>query len=277
MADLHNLITPQLLRDLAHARRPWRKTDAISGNAMINDFMSESEFTPRAAAAWPALLALSRTYGPSTVPDTTRFLPPPASDAFPEQALGLHVLLDQCPRVLFRGAHGRWTSWFDSVVRRLYGYFHALPAQQRPWARQRWADASFEYWFCVASEFNASMAHQESRSHQGDSAAFMGELRCAVEAYAGVRDPNGDDEGKWTNVYAFPRVVMGVDVDRHWSFHEAAFLIIEVHEVHKRLLIGMDGIRIGMRSRGGAAPRRSASGLRRRITLVRSVCRWRGW
>lgn len=237
MKDLHAIITPSLLKQLGHARRPWPKTGPISGDAIMAQFvLDEPDFTSHAASAWPALLTLSHVYGPSTVPDVTGFLPPPTSDGFPEQALGMHVLLDQCPRVLFKGVHGRWTSWFDKVVRKLYAFFHGLPEPLRPWTRARWADASFEYWFCAATEFYASMAHQESQAHQEASAAFMEELRGAVEKHAGQRDPVRDDAARWKDVYAMPRVLQDVDLSRHWAFHEAAFFVIKVHEVHKPII-----------------------------------------
>lgn len=253
MKDLQTIITPSLLTQLSRARIPWPKQDPISGNALIAGYFGgESDFASRAAVAWPALLALSQAYGPSssspgaTVPDVTRFLPDPASAAFAEQALGMHVLLDQCPRVLFRGADGRWTSWFDAVVRRLYGFLRGLPEAQRPWTRARWAGsadardgdgaASFEYWFCVVWEFNASMAHQESRVHQAASAAAMGVLRGEVEAFSGWRDPGRDDASRWVDVYAFPRLIEGLDLSRQWAFHEAAFWVIEVVEVHRPII-----------------------------------------
>lgn len=252
MKDLDTIITPSLLEQLSHARIPWPRQEPISGDALMESYFGgEDDFTSRAAIAWPALLALSQAYGPSrsspstTVPDVTRFLPDPASATFPAQALGLHVLLDQSPRVLLRGADARWTSWFDAVVRRLYDFLRALPEPQRPWARARWqgaaagagaAAASFEYWFCVAWEFNASMAHQESRAHQAASAAAMGSLRGEVEAFSGRRDPGRDDAARRRDVYAFPRLIEGVDLGRRWAFHEAAFFFIEVVEVHSPII-----------------------------------------
>lgn len=237
MKNLHAIITPSLLKQLGHARCPWPKTGPISGDAIMAEFvLDDLDFNSHAASAWPALLALSQAYGPSTIPDVTSFLPPPTSDAFAEQALGMHVLLDQCPRVLFKGVHGRWTSWFDKVVRELYAFFNGLPEPQRPWTRARWPGVSFEYWFCVAEELNASMAHQESRAHHEASVAFVEALRCAVEDYAGLRDPGREDVARWRDVYAMPRVLRHVDLGRHWAFHEAAFFLIKVQEVHKPII-----------------------------------------
>ncbi|KAF3766458.1 hypothetical protein M406DRAFT_322386, partial [Cryphonectria parasitica EP155] len=199
MIDLHAIITPSLLEQLAQARIPWSKDEIVTGNAMINEnFSDEITLSRRAHIAWPALVAISEKYGPHTVPDMTSFLPPVEAPTFPEQALGLQVLLDQCPRILFSGVDGRWTSYFDRIVRRLYDEFfggHVLP-EQRPWARNRWPDASFEYWFCAAWELTASMAHQESVPHQEDSVAGVERLRCLVEAHAGVRDPVRDSDGR---------------------------------------------------------------------------------
>lgn len=238
MKHLHALITPALLGQLADARIPWKPTDTISGNGLMNGFFGdESRFHSRANIAWPALKCIAESYGPDTVPDLRSFLPHPNDPAFPRQAFGMHVLLDQAPRSLFQGIDGRWTSWFDKLVHRLYQFFWTLSAKQRPWARERWAGMSFEYWFAVSWEFNASMAHRENIVDQEKCLARCEELRCAVEEFTGRRDIGRDDGDGWkTDVFAFPEIISHLDLERHWAFHDAAFFVLRVDEVHKPII-----------------------------------------
>lgn len=235
MKDLKTIITPALLEHLVRARVPWPQTHFVSGNDIIANFFT-NEVPHAFAPAWPALEAISRAYGPHTIPDMTQFLPAPASDTFPRQAFGMHCLLDQAPRVLFQGLDARWTSYFDKVTRRLYAFFLSLPEPRRPWARARWPDATFEYWLCLSWEFMATMAHQESTADHETMVAHGETLRLAVEQRTGHRDPARDDEQIKKDVYAFPRVVSNIDTDRTWSFHEAAFFGFKVDDVHKPII-----------------------------------------
>lgn len=237
MKDLRAIITPSLLKQLGHVRVPFPRNDPISGNALMGEFFGdEYHFSSHATLAWPALLALSDVYGPSTVPDMASLLPHPASHEFPLQALGMHTLLDQCPRLLFQGVDGRWTSWFDKVARKLYDFLYSLPKARRPWTQARWEGASFEYWFRVAYQFNVSMTHHEARADQEVSVAVVEDLRRAVEQWTGHRDPRRDDADWRTDVYAFPRLINAIDLDRDYSFLEAAFFFLEVVDVHKPVI-----------------------------------------
>lgn len=109
MQDLHALITPSLLKHMSRARLPWPHTHKVSGKELIKNLFTDtasSRFADTVAQeAWPALKALSAHH--PKVPDMTHFLPAPSDPLFPELAFGMHVLLDQAPRVLFRGADGR--------------------------------------------------------------------------------------------------------------------------------------------------------------------------
>ncbi|POS75204.1 hypothetical protein DHEL01_v206406 [Diaporthe helianthi] len=243
MQDLHAIITPSLLHRLYRARVPWPLTHHVSGKELIAEFFSaDSSFTDAAQEAWPALKALSKQYGPDKVPDMTAFLPPPADPKFPEQAFGMHALLDQAPRVLFRGIDARWTSWFDRAARTLYTYFYGLPRQLRPWTRGRWdaRDATFEYWICVASEFNASMAHRETVGDQELSAIRTEELRRAVVCHYRRRDPGRPArDGSLPpplDEYSLVDLVTHIDLDRDWPFHEAAFFSFRVDDAHTPII-----------------------------------------
>lgn len=223
MQDLHAIITPSFLQRMCRARVPWPRTHHICGKELIAEFFSDdTRFTDAAEEAWPALKALSDHYGPDKVPDMTAFLPASEDPLFPEQAFGMHVLLDQAPRVLFQGIDGRWTSWFDEVVRTLYTYFYSLPSHIRSWARERWdaRGATFEYWICIASEFNATMAHQENIWDQHHSAVRIEQLRRAVESSFDRRDPARDCYGFVSGLdeYTLIDLVSHVDPDEFWPF-----------------------------------------------------------
>lgn len=239
MQDVHSIITPSLLRQMWRARIPWPPTHHISGKELITEFFSDdSRFSNAVQGAWPALKAISHTYGPDTVPDMTGFLPSPQDPGFPEQAFGMHVLLDQAPRVLFRGIDGRWTSWFDKAARKLYEYYYGLPEHSRPWAPGGWPGATFEYWTCIATEFNATMAHQESKGDQKLSAARIEQLRRAVEGYSGQRDPARDGSSPPLDEYSLVEIVSNVDLDRDWTFPEAAFFSFMVDDAHGPIIEG---------------------------------------
>jgi uncharacterized protein (DUF924 family) len=254
LEDIHTIITPSLLKHMCRARVPWPRTHHLSGKEWVAEFFSDddSRFKNAAEEAWPALKALSRRYGPHKIPDMTEFLPPPGNPLFPEQALGMHVLLDQAPRVLFRGSiDGRWTSWFDEVARHMYARFYSLPERLRPWAPEAWlpvvqprlrgsttAKTTFEYWVCIASEFNATMAHQESIADQKLSAVHIEQLRRAVEGYSGHREPGrgGADDGSSPppplDEYTLVDMVTHVDLEQDWPFHGAAFFFFRVDDAH---------------------------------------------
>lgn len=235
MQDIDAIITPSLLQRMCRARIPWPSTHHISGKELMTEFFSDdTRFTDAAKDAWPALKALSSKYGPDTVPDMAGFLPVPQDPRFPEQAFGMHVLLDQAPRVLFKGIDGRWTSWFDKVARALYTSYYGLPARLMPWAREAWAGSgsTFEYWLCIASEFNATMAHQESVGDQQLSAIRIETLRRAVEDFSGHRDPARDGSLPPLDEYSLVDIVTHVDLDQDWPFHKAAFFSLRVDDAH---------------------------------------------
>ncbi|KAI3396512.1 hypothetical protein diail_12132 [Diaporthe ilicicola] len=236
MQDLHSVITPLLLRQMSRARVPWPRTHRISGRELVTEFFSDdSRFSTAAKGAWPALRALSHAHGPGAIPDMTGFLPSPEDPEFPEQAFGIHVLLDQAPRVLFKGIDGRWTSWFDKTARKLYEYFYGLPERLRPWARDAWAGSTFEYWACIAIEFNATMAHHESTGDQQLSAVHTEQLRRAVEGFSGHRDPIRDDSTP-LDEYSMVKLVSHVDLHQDWSFHESAFFFFMVDDAHRPIV-----------------------------------------
>ncbi|ROV97349.1 hypothetical protein VMCG_06887 [Cytospora schulzeri] len=237
MKDLHSVITPSLLRQLHQARIPWARTHPVTGKEIIFEFFSgNGDFVDVAKPAWLVLKAISEAYGPDNVPDMMPYLPDPRDPGFAEQAFGMHVMIDQVPRLLFQGIDQRWTSWFDKVARKLYDHFYALDRDLWPWRRRRWADTSFEYWVCVATQFNATMVHQESVCYQEGSQAYVEGLRQLVEHYTGHNDPAGDGSTPEVDEYTMVEMIVNLDLDHEWSFHEAAFFFFKLYNAHQPII-----------------------------------------
>lgn len=98
MKDLLSVFTPSLLRQLRQARTSWARDHPVTGKELIFVYFSgTSDFVDATKVAWPALKAMSKAYGPDNIPDMMSFLPNPQDPEFPEQTLGMLVLLGQAP------------------------------------------------------------------------------------------------------------------------------------------------------------------------------------
>ncbi len=114
--SLESLITSDLLAFLAESRTPFSKTEPIDWDQWLSTvFLSEASFLAEIKdRVWPILVALTQLKpahddDPAAVPfHPMGFLPPAEDPSFPEQCLGMQVLLDQCPRYLCRGVDTRW-------------------------------------------------------------------------------------------------------------------------------------------------------------------------
>jgi uncharacterized protein (DUF924 family) len=203
---------------------------------ILRTLVDESVFASEVVIAWPALKAISRL-GPDTIPDVSCYLPAASDPSFPEQALGLHILMDQCTRSLFQGIDGRWLHWFDKGVRKLFQFFLDLPEEQQPWRSERWPRASFDFLVLMRWTFISAVTHHEAIADQEISLQMVEELRTVVEKHAGVHDPwrDADEESK-NDIYAFPRIFANFDLDRDWLLHEAFFFFFMIMDVHKPLI-----------------------------------------
>ncbi|EOO03861.1 hypothetical protein UCRPA7_626 [Phaeoacremonium minimum UCRPA7] len=221
---------------MVDGRFPWPRTEPVSHRSMLEEFFGTDEnFTKAARVAWPALKALSNI-GPDVIPDLTKVLPPPDDKAYPEQAIGLHVLIDQAPRVLFHGIDARWVSYFDKVVEELFDTQSKLPKKLQPWQPERWSDASFEYWVIVHSTWNSALTHRESVAKQQEALQMGEDNRVAIEKWSGKKDPARGDDSIRKDIYAFPKLVTVIDFHDFDTFEDVGFFMCKVTDVHKPVI-----------------------------------------
>ncbi|KAI1335187.1 hypothetical protein F5Y15DRAFT_398460 [Xylariaceae sp. FL0016] len=239
MADisyLNNLITPKLLSLVVEVWLPLSKTDPIIfGESIQKNFWEAGDNTPKVRpAVWPVLKALSEI-GLDNIPDLMVFLPSVESSDFPEQALGLQLLLDQAPRLLCRGVDARWTyGYFEEISVGLTLKLAALPPDMRPSSWSRWkGSASFEYFVWVRTQLGAPFAHHERYGEA--NVAFSEETRMLVEEHCGVRDPHRDQpesEKRW-DLHSFPRLIRERGPPRSCGTAEGAFWLTCLMDAHK--------------------------------------------
>ena len=228
-----SVVTPELLRHMWQKQMPWDEKEPIHPPAILQQFFGSDG--QQSKIAWPALKALSKE-GPDAVPDVMGYLPAPDSTDFPELAFGMHILLDQRPRALFADIDRRWVSWFDKVARKFFGALQNLPAHLRPWSRERWADASFEYWLLITWWHHSVLVHSESVHDHELAAAKIEELRLAVEELTGKRDPTRDEKELRSDIYAFPRIISSLDLGSRKTLDEVAFCLFMIFDIHKPII-----------------------------------------
>lgn len=235
--ELKGLLTPALFSLIVGARIPYSKTGPIDFAQLGREIFLVDKFGPVVRdCAWPALLALSRI-GPDRLPDLTRYLPPPEDPTYPEQCLGLQLLLDHCPRLLFRGVDERWTyGYFSAASQQLGRAWLALPPALRPDAWGRWNDkVALDYWIAVRFWFGTPFVHAQSGELQEIALRFTDETRTVVEREVGVLDPyRAKREEILADLYGFPRLYragppQGNDVTREsWTFWMG--MLMDVHK-----------------------------------------------
>lgn len=243
--NLAALITPDLLSSLVEARIQANLTGPIDGAEIGRLLFLTAPFNPALdEAIWAVLLALSRVGIDALTPTyLATFLPPPESAEFPQQCLGLQILLDQGPRVLCKGVDARWRGgYFDVVSRRFAKWRVSLhPAALRPDALKRWTEevgTSFEYWTLVRLWFGAPFVHSEQLEDQEFALDFTDETRRAVEEVTGLKDPwreRRDDV--LSDVTGFPRVARaGPPQGEGVSFADWSWWWFMLMDIHKPII-----------------------------------------
>lgn len=114
-SDLSQILTPSLFHAVLKNRIPWSKKEPLDfklvGISIVSDLPDgRKEFLKM---IFPALKAMS-VLGLDNVPDLMNFLPSPSSPEFPEQALGLQLLVDQGPMIFCEGVDARWAASYFS-------------------------------------------------------------------------------------------------------------------------------------------------------------------
>ncbi|KAK0713935.1 hypothetical protein B0T26DRAFT_753991 [Lasiosphaeria miniovina] len=117
--------------------------------------------------AEPALVALSKIVL-DQAPDPTTYLPAPTEASYPEQCLGLQLLLEYCPRLFCQGV---------------------------------------DYWIGARLWLNAPFVHAECRADQALALQFTDDTRQFVERLSGLTGPyRARRDPILADVRGFPRV-----------------------------------------------------------------------
>lgn len=242
--DLSSLLTPALFRRVLKNRIPWAISKPLDFNEVFT-YVFRSDDGPQVEElreiTWPTLKALS-TLGIDNVPDMMQFLPPPESKDFPEQALGLQLLLDQAPRALFAGMDARYIyDYFQYVARKYAQQLLDLPSALRIDNKKRWVEelgASFDYWVFVRLWLIAPVVHSEVLADHEFALQPDEDVRVEVEQYTGKTDPY---RAKWAELsvdtYAFGRMYReGPPRERGLGLAEWFFWMWTVIDVHKPII-----------------------------------------
>ncbi|KAF2473548.1 uncharacterized protein BDR25DRAFT_301799 [Lindgomyces ingoldianus] len=175
-SGLRSLLTPERLLSIFKLGIPWPKDVQLNGQVWAE---KPDESTWR-LECWDALVAISKL-GLNSVPDMMSFLPDPSSDDFPEQALGIMLLLDQAPRLVCEGLDERWRNdYFDHLALKFARQLHMLPRDQGIETKDRWITRSgytFEHWTALRIFIAAPFAHAENMECQDIQSSMARELR----------------------------------------------------------------------------------------------------
>jgi uncharacterized protein (DUF924 family) len=180
--------------------------------------------------------------GVDSVPDMMQFLPSPESEDFPEQALGLQLLLDQGSRALFEGIDIRYTyDYFQHVARKFAQQLLDLPSQLRIDSKKRWMDeqgASFDYWLMVRLWLIAPVVHSEALANHELAQQMNEEVRVEVEKFSGKTDPYRVQRAELAvDIYAFGKIYrIGPPMENGPQMHEWFFWMWTVLDVHKPII-----------------------------------------
>jgi uncharacterized protein (DUF924 family) len=185
MTNLAELLTPDLYQVMVAKWFPFSKSDPIDFGVGIDYYFNKLDINPDPdfrQRLWPTLKAMSEL-DLDNVPDMMSFLPPVEHPDFPLQALGLQLVLDQAPRLLFDGINIRWTDGFFGPISIKYArQLQALPAELKPTLWSRWKDSvSVDYFIFIRLWFGAPWVHNESTGEEAlqfteDTRAFVEQL-----------------------------------------------------------------------------------------------------
>jgi len=238
MADqIRTLLTPDLFETLVKAKLPFSMTSPLDFEEVgQKQFKGQAPISSSVAEhVWPVLEALSKL-GLASIPDLLQFLPPPASDDFPRQALGLQLLLDQMPRSLLRGIDGRWRSaYFDLISLKYAHTLDALPEAQKPWAWRRWKTfATLDFWVLARTWFICPFVHSDEASDQERALLFTEETRCVVEKETRTTDPyRAEREPILADVYGVSVMLKEGPPGQGATVHMYAYWMCKLMDIHK--------------------------------------------
>jgi uncharacterized protein (DUF924 family) len=242
--ELSSLLTPSLFHHVLKNRLPWPKEKPLDfKEVFIYVFRADGESHQEQLReiAWPTLKALS-TLGVDNVPDMMQFLPPPESKDFPEQALGLQLLLDQGPRALFEDMDERYIfDYFQHVSRKYAQQLLDLPSAVRVDSKKRWMEelgASFDFWVFTRLWFIAPLIHAEVLADHELGKLLDEEVRVEVEKFSGKVDPYRAKRAELAvDTHAFGRMYReGPPLENGVKMDEWFFWMWTVIDVHKPII-----------------------------------------
>lgn len=242
MASLSALLSPSRLYAIFQARIPWPRSTALNF-VHVRDFSSSFDHEAFHALCFPALKRLTEIKNLDLADELVALLPAPESREFPEQALGMLLLLDQGPRQLFSGHDERWTySYFDGLAQRVLHRLRALPENLQPDSQKRWVDEmgyTFSHWTIVRFWFIAPLTHSESAADQQLQLRLCDETRRVVEATTGTRDAYRDCRGELaTDPTTFSRrACMGPPAGDSITMTDFVFWFLMIFDAHVPIIL----------------------------------------
>jgi hypothetical protein len=237
LATLRRNINPNLFRLLVQSRLPFSRTEPLEFGVTIRTIFNGSHpgIRPHYDTVWPVLKCISEL-GLDEVPDLMSFLPPIGDSEFPEQALGLQLLLDQAPRAFCQGVDVRYTyMYFGELAIKFAQQLQTLPEHLNPASWSRWKNiVTIDYFVLVRLWFGAPFAHHEATGKE--NIAFTNATRKLVEETLGVQDPfRNKPEERW-DLYGFPkmlkRMMIGGEPKSPCSLDEGCFFLACLMDVH---------------------------------------------
>ncbi|MCJ1428154.1 hypothetical protein MMC29_006062 [Sticta canariensis] len=245
MASLSTLLPPSKLHAIFQARIPWPPSTPLNF-AHVRDFSSYFDADAFRALCFPVLKGLSEIHRFEVADELFTLLPAAESGEFPEQALGMLLLLDQGPRQLFSGHDERWTySYFDGLALRVLHRLRSLPETLQPDRQTRWVDEmgyTFSHWTVARFWFTAPLTHSESAADQDRQRRLCDEVRQAVETTTGTRDAYRADHGTElpppaTDPTAFSRLARtGPPPGEDITMAEFVFWFLTIFDAHTPII-----------------------------------------
>ncbi|KAJ3015429.1 hypothetical protein HKX48_004594 [Thoreauomyces humboldtii] len=235
--DLSHVLNPSLLDEVYRSRFPYDIVQPLKVQEVATLLLREDPTLPVFYdLCFPTLLELSR-HSLDRIPPLITHLPPATDDTFPSQALGLVLLLDQAPRLLFKGIDKRWSaSFFDPIALQLAKDLQALPWGSRPDNPARWPSLHFPHILLRSMTFHFPLHHSEDYADHMLCHGLDESLRREVERRWNVRDPSRDtDRADAADVYAFASLApsasdLSLEFEHVKEFFFLFFRILRVHE-----------------------------------------------
>jgi len=233
--DLSHILTPKLYKELVAAHFPWTPPVDMAFASKFH-FLGIPNNTEQVSSIChePALKPLSELR--PLIPSLIEYLPAPSSREFPEEALGLILLVDLAPRKLY--GTSLWTNgYFDVVARKLSHAFLGLKPEEQPDVLERWTkELGYPFEDAMVRKYwlYSPLIHSEDMGDHLIVREKIEEMRCDVEKYSGVRDPwreTRERDGKDTTLFA--RLIRQGPPE---TFAEFFFWLLRVFDAHDPII-----------------------------------------